>query len=128
MALLDQGEAVVLGLLKNLTLYVGLCENEPGEDDTLETITELTDSGYSRKQITLGDVGTDEQGTFITNSNDIAFGPFSSGHNISYYFITDVETGTEGNLIFGGQLQQTKSVGAGDSLVIPAGSLKIYAS
>jgi hypothetical protein len=128
-ALLNEGEALVLGLLKEqVTMYVGICTSQPGEDDTLTTITELNDSGYSRKPVTFGAVSIDANGTYISNSATIEFGPFAGEHTIRYYFITNAASGTNGSLIFGGAFTQSKQVGENDTLVIPVGNLKLYAS
>jgi hypothetical protein len=128
-ALLNEGEALILNLLKeHVTMYVGICTSQPGEDDTLETITELSDIGYSRKPVTFGAVSTDANGTYISNSATIEFGPFAEEHTIQYYLITDTASGTNGYLIFGGAFTQPKQVGENDTLVIPVGNLKLYAS
>lgn len=128
MALLDEGEVLLAGLLDNVSLYVGLCTSLPGQNDTLATITEISDSNYSRKAITLGEVVTEADGSYRANTNTITFDFAEYSGQIAYYFITDVQSGTAGSLIFGDQLSRVVSVEPGDSIRFPAGGIKIKVS
>lgn len=102
--------------------YIGLATGTIDENSTLATISEISDSGYSRQEITFGEPVTDDNGTtWIANDSTIQFGPFTSNHTVTYGFITDVPSGTDGTLILYSAAEEQKTVASGDYLIIPAG-------
>ncbi len=107
--LTDEGENAVLevflaggtrGGTGNLWLGLYTDVAEPGETANLDTITELTEgaNGYDRiimadaNWVVTDDEAVHDQANFTANGGDWG--------NVSGYFITDVDTGNVGNLLF----------------------------
>lgn len=116
------------------TLYVGLLSAAPSDSTGG---TEFTGNDYARVAVTsslLNWAGTQGAGTTVassgtggvtSNNNSITFPtPSPSGWGIATHFgIYDALT--NGNLLIYGELNQPKSINAGDAIVFPAASLAI---
>lgn len=90
------GELVTLNsLFRDRTVYMGLATSSVTKNSNLGTITEVTTSGYSRKQVACsvpvqeGGVGT------IKNSSRVEFGPWGADQAtpITHVFITEQPAG-----------------------------------
>jgi len=121
----DEGENKVLDILLgatpvDATLYLGLYQDvtEPGEADGLVDITEPSGNGYARIALSRGswsivdDLATYAERTFTAGGGDWG--------DITGAFITDVASGTAGDLIAVQSFVATRTINDGDSLkVIP---------
>ena len=99
--LVDQGENLVLHLIcDNKTLYLGLYLNdpEPAENITLTGLTEPTGGAYVRKVLTAG--AWNIVGDLAEYAQQVLTASGADWGNVYGYFITDVLSGTSGN-IFG---------------------------
>jgi hypothetical protein len=107
-------------------LYLGLATAAINDSSTLSTISEVTDSGYSRQAVTFSAPADDGAGKrVVKNSADITFGPWAANQPsaITYCFVTDVQTGTSGTIWAWWQLDAQKTPAAGETLRFPANNL-----
>lgn len=90
------GELVTLNsLMRERTVYMGLACAIINKDSKIQDVSEVTDTGYSRKQITSstpiqeGGIGT------IKNSERVEFGPWNAQqlNPITHVFITEQASG-----------------------------------
>jgi hypothetical protein len=79
-----------------------------------------TGSGYSCQTLIFPPASS-PAGT-ATNTASLVFGPFSSAQTISGMVLKDTSA-TAGNIIFYGTLATPRTVGAGDTISFPIGSL-----
>lgn len=84
-----------------------------------------TASGYTPQTLQMQSSASTPAGSAtMTNTVAMTFGPFSTAQSISGIIIKDT-LGTAGNMLYYGTLTSARNVSAGDSLVIPIGSLVI---
>lgn len=115
--LTDEGEDLVSDVFVGNTaaptnLYIGLCSGTPGETSTLASITEESGSGYSRQQVTSW--GSSSGGTVLSSTE--TFNATGTWQGNTHAFLTDVASGTAGNLIAVRALSATRTLVNGDSL------------
>jgi hypothetical protein len=72
-----------------------------------------------------GAAGTPTSSGTVSNASAITFGPFSSAQSISGIVVFDTVTTSvnSGNILWQGLLATARTIGIGDSLVLPTGSL-----
>lgn len=114
-------QARINGLPK---VYIGLFLNNPNEEGAG---VELSYTGYTRQEIVFAAPRTDSSGTYITNSNDIAFkeSPINVG-NATYIGIFDSIVG--GNMYLYGQLTVPINVQIGVSPIVRVNGVKFIMS
>ena len=124
----DEGETLVANILFKSTdpstgfnpLYIGLYMNtsEPAEADSLTDITEPTGGTYARKSLAR-DSAWSVSGDEATGDQVIHAASGAAWGNVYGYFITDVASGTVGNLIAVEDFSDGPyNVGDGDSVKI----------
>jgi len=119
----DAGENRVLDILLgatpvDTTLYLGLYQDvaEPGETEALADLTEPSGSGYARIALSRGswsivdDLATYAEQTFTASGGDWG--------DITGAFITDVASGTSGDLIAVQSFAAARTINDGDSLKV----------
>lgn len=123
----NEGNDLALSLLLHIgspsapsAVYVGLTTVIPTEASTLSTITEVSDTGYSRQAVTFS-TPADSSGKRAThNTAQITFGAFTNGGiAVVGAFLTTASSGTSGTLIACFDLGTTKYTNAGETLIIP---------
>ncbi len=128
-ALLDQGEQNILDVYFRNTnvpsqFYLGLGNNggtpaTPADTTLLTGITEVSGTGYARQIVNRNttDWGAPalDSGDYQTISKTVLFENTggSSWTAADFWFLTNVASGTAGNLIAVGALSQSRVVGAG---------------
>jgi hypothetical protein len=113
------------------TLYIGLSTTPPNESGG--NITEpATAAGYARVATTQADwnTATIEATTrsVVTNAEDLTFPAVSAGENwgtVTHFFISDIATRNEGNMIGAGELSPSKAPTAGDTPRFNAGEFRV---
>ncbi len=87
-------------------------------------------SGYLRTTMAFGAAGTPTSSGTASNASAITFGPFSSAQSISGIVVFDTVTtsSNSGNILWEGLLATARTIGIGDSLVLPTGSLLLTLS
>lgn len=104
MNLSNYGEELVLNTLfrdPTKPVYLGLATAPITDTSTLATISEVTDAGYTRKQVTFSTpVQENGKGT-IKNSATLTYGVWQVNQpsKITHAFLTYDQTGTTGNII-----------------------------
>lgn len=128
----NKGEELALNaVFKGQTVYVGLSRSSAPLTDTstLSSVTEVTDTAYSRKVITFGNVAQEGGVGVLKNTVQIDFAPWNanSPSNITAVFLTYSATGTSGDIIayynipLASQIQPLKD----DPVKIPVNGLTI---
>jgi hypothetical protein len=124
----NEGNARLLSLIFKIgsptipsAVYLGLTTAVVDEDDTLATITEVSDAGYSRQPIVFSTPSEISDKMLTNNTTDLVFGNFVyGGIAVTHAFITDAPSGTSGTLIACYDLGTTKYTNSGDVLTVPA--------
>lgn len=123
MAALSNSEASRLlnySLLSS-TVYLALFQTSPSAGGTG---TEASGGGYSRKAINFSNPVQAGDVWQVQNASAVDFGEFSANlGSIGYFGIYDSLTG--GNLRWYGAFNLTKTVQAGDSVILPVNALTI---
>lgn len=113
---------------KPAALYVALCTAATSDSDTGSTITEPAGFGYARQQNDPSDSnwsGASATDGLTDNVGAITFGPASGGNWGSITHIAICDALTNGNMLFHGALNQSKTINDGDSLTFSIGDLNI---
>lgn len=107
-------------------VYIGLATALVNEDSTLATITECTDAGYTRKEVTF-DTPTEVGDAMLSAStNTLEFGAFTTGGTaITHAFLTDAVSGTSGKCLACFTLSATRYTNEGETLVIMPSNVTI---
>ena len=128
--LANEGSDLALNLVfrntgtKPATVYLGLATVTIEDTDTLATITEEDDGNYVRQAITFAAPADDGGVQKVKNSVAIEFPAWAANASeITDCFITDVESGTEGDLISRFVLDVAKTPKLGETLTFPINSL-----
>jgi len=128
--LANEGADLALNLLfrntgdKPATVYLGLATVTIVDTDGLGDITEEDDGNYVRQAITFGAPADDGGVQKVKNSVAIEFPAWAANASeITDCFITDVESGTEGDLIAYLVLDMAKQPAAGEDLTFPINAL-----
>lgn len=88
-----------------------------------------TASGYARQSMAWGAAGTPTSSGTVSNASAVTFGPFSSAQSVSGILVWDSMLSlNSGNLLWEGLLATARTIGIGDSLVLPQGSLLLTLS
>ena len=105
--------------------YLGLATAPISNYDTLATITEEDDAGYSRQVITFGMLVENGSLQGFVNSAEIVFGLWKedSCDLITDCFISDAPSGTKGRLITAMKLDVPKQPSANGKMVFAVGAL-----
>jgi len=123
----DYGEVIALNsVFRDGTLYIGLSTSIVGDEDTTDDINEVTDSSYSRKEISF-DVPFQEDGKgTILNDISANFGPWDSNQvdPVTHAFITNSLTGT-GDIVAYTELSSSKTPEADEIIILRDEDLKI---
>ena len=131
-SLADVGEALALNLLFRNTdasptnVYLGLATSGILDSNSLAEIIEEDDGGYSRQVVTFTVPADNGAGAMeITNDGQIQFGPWASNADsaITHAFLTDVSSGTTGNLLAWFELPESKTPSSGETLTVPVNEL-----
>lgn len=102
---------------------VGISLGNPSSTSGSEVSTA---SGYSRQSMAWGAAGTPTGSGTVTNASAITFGPFSTAQSLSGLLIWDTMlSANSGNLLWYGTLATARTLGVGDSLVVPTGSILV---
>lgn len=92
----------------------------PAETATLSTITEVSGSGYARVSVARGTTdwgaATLDSGDYQTTSATKSFNATGNWTAADYLFLTDVSSGTSGNLIAAVALSASRTLVNGDRL------------
>jgi len=122
-ALTDAGENLALNWLcgrtatQPTTLYLALETTDTATDSSAGT--EVTGGSYSRKSITFGSAAS---GGSISNTADIVFTGMPAA-TVKAGAVYDAPTG--GNRLWYGNLTANKTLNAGDTFTVSAGSLTL---
>jgi len=129
-ALLDEGEINILNAYFRadsvpVNFYIGLGNGTlPGEGSTLSSISanEVSGTGYARQIVNRNttDWGVPSVGGvgFETTSTAVTFNATGTWSTADYMFLTDVSTGTSGNLLVSVGLGTPRTLINGDSLSV----------
>ncbi|MFJ2115942.1 hypothetical protein ACIOEX_29325 [Streptomyces sp. NPDC087850] len=117
---------------RSVARYVHLLTKDPGRDVTRSTLahSEIAAEGYLPQGVTLGAVAVDEQGrSAISNSEDIQFGPITSGSvesviTITHVALTLTAADEQSRVLCVIELAEPFGLRVGESVAIKAGSLK----
>lgn len=123
----NEGNARMLSNMLNIgsptiptTIYMGLLSVVPDEDDTLATLTEISDTGYERQEVTFTTPSEVSDKMSTHNDGDVVFGAFDTGGlQIKATFITDAASGTSGTFIGYCDLDATYYTNAGYEITVP---------
>jgi len=130
-SLTNRGEELALELMfRNGTeqpsnIYLGLATNASlGEDVTLSTIAEVDDTGYARQEVVFNAPTLVDGKQLIENGSQQEFGPWANDEDVgvTYAFLTDVSSGTTGNVLALYEISTAKTPSAGESLIVTAGN------
>lgn len=132
-SLSNWGEELALNLLfratgtSPTTVYLGLATSVLDDSSTLASITEENDANYSRKAISFDAPSQVGQNATISSSADITFTAWAQNADlpITYCFISDVASGTNGHILIWFQMPTSKQPAAGETLTVPAGNTVI---
>ena len=131
--LTEEGEVRALNLLfreegtRPDNLYIGLSTTIIYSGHTLSDIIEPADDSYSRVEVNFKPPESINEKHQIKNDAKVKFGPWSqdAAQSIKSVFITDTESGTEGDLLFAYTLNPNKTPKASESLNIDTDTCKI---
>jgi hypothetical protein len=102
-------------------VFLALYLSNPTDADTG---TEVSGGGYTRQQISFGEVTQVGGKGQISNANKIEFPTATSAWGaVAYFAVRDAANG--GNMMAWGPLSQTKDVAIGDQLVMAVGEMAI---
>lgn len=100
--------------------YLALLTAAPDDATTLSTMTEVSDAGYTRQQVTW----TAPSAESTENSGTLTFGPFSGDPaTVTHCALVSAASGTTGDFIFWWSLTASKDPAANDSITFAAGAL-----
>ena len=102
------------------TVYVGLTSTATTDADGG---TELSGNGYARQSVTFGAPAGDGSGS-VSNSAEVLF-PEATGawSEATHFFIADAST--EGNRLYHGELDASRTAALGDQIRFAAGALTV---
>lgn len=105
--------------------FLGLAVAIPDADIGLDTIAEVTTAGYGRMEVTWS--APSGSPVSITNSASIQFDPFTAdmADAATYAFLTEVESGTGGTVLYLWQLVEPILAKANKPIFVGAGALTI---
>lgn len=132
--LANEGEELALNLLFRNTgempsnVYLGLATEEIVDEDTLSDITEENDANYERQELNFSSPSQEEGKGTIKNDSEIEFGPWDSDadEKITYAFITDASSGTDGKLLSYFELPESKQPSAEETTKVPIEECILY--
>ena len=123
----DEGNDLALSLLLDIgtptaptAVYLALTTVIPTETTTLATMTEVSDTGYSRQAVTFSTPANDGGKRATHNTAELTFGDFAvGGIEIVGAVLTDAASGTSGTAIAIFDLGTTIYTNAGQSVTVP---------
>jgi hypothetical protein len=109
--------------------YLALLVADPTGVSTIAGLTECSDSGYSRTEISFG-AASAAYPSIASNSSLISFGPFSVNMSLpaQWLALVSVSSGTTGLLLDTWTFSPPKQVSATQYISIAAGALEITIS
>ena len=120
-------EAILNGTLRNITysapdnVYLALYTNNPTDSDTG---TEVSGGDYERQPVSFTSPTQTEGRATVENENEIEFEIATEDWGtITHMGIRDSQNG--GNLLYYGELQNSKTIDQGDQFRVQAGDLVI---